>query len=127
MVLATQRKLTARQTQLVDTLVAKGCSIKEAAKVAGYSSKNGSESGRVTASRTLRLPHVQAYYQNQMLARVLSVAPKAVHRLVALLDANSEYVQLQASKQILDRIGMMKPAEHLSMRNGSVTVEIDLR
>jgi phage terminase small subunit len=35
----TGNKLTAKQKKLVDTLVAKGCSIKDASKDAGYSEK----------------------------------------------------------------------------------------
>ena len=53
-----QRKLTRRQSALVDTLVAEGGSIKSAAERAGYAA---GESGRVSASKTLRLPHVQEY------------------------------------------------------------------
>ena len=53
--------LTDKQRQLVDTIVATGCSIKEAAEKAGYSSKGSKEAARVSASRTLRLPKVQAY------------------------------------------------------------------
>ena len=51
-------KLTNKQKQLVDTIVALGCSIKEASAKSGYAE---GESGRVTASKTLRLPHVQEY------------------------------------------------------------------
>ena len=54
-------KLTDKQKLLVDTIVADGCSIKEAAKRAGYSSNGSEEAGRITASRTLRLPKVQQY------------------------------------------------------------------
>ena len=51
--------LTDKQRQLVDTIVASGCSIKEAAEKAGYSTKSSKEAGRVSATRTLRLPKVQ--------------------------------------------------------------------
>ena len=51
-------KITDKQRALVDTLVAEGCSIKEAAGKAGYAE---GESGRVTASKALKLPHVQQY------------------------------------------------------------------
>ena len=55
---AVKTGLTAKQTALVDNLVATGCSITEAAVKAGYAA---GDSGRVTASKTLRLPHVQEY------------------------------------------------------------------
>jgi phage terminase small subunit len=121
-----ESSLTGRQTRLVDTLVANGCSIREAAKIAGYSGGSGSDAGRVTASKTLRLPHVQAYYQQQLLAQLHLVAPRALNRLASLLDANSEYVQLEASKQILDRAGFGKVTDDVKITHGTVRVRIDL-
>ena len=50
-------QLTDKQVKLVDTLVATGCSIKEAAGIAGYAK---GESGRVSASKALRTPKVPA-------------------------------------------------------------------
>ena len=58
-----QRKLTKKQTCLVDTLVATGCTLREAATEAGYAE---GESGRVTASKTIRLPHVQSYMMQRV-------------------------------------------------------------
>ena len=55
--------LTYKQRLLVDTLVTTGCTITEASRKAGYSR---GESGRVVASRTLRLPKVQAYLQQEV-------------------------------------------------------------
>jgi len=49
------RQLTKKQTALVDTIVARGCTIAKAAEAAGYSA---GESGRVTATKTMKLPHV---------------------------------------------------------------------
>jgi phage terminase small subunit len=56
MALVKQHKVTEKQMALVDTLVAKGCTVREAAEEAGYAK---GESGRVTASKALRQPHVQ--------------------------------------------------------------------
>ena len=58
-----QIKLTKKQKSLVDTIVALGCSIKEASAKAGYAE---GEAGRVTASKTLRLPHIQEYMQQRI-------------------------------------------------------------
>ena len=52
-------QLTDKQVKLVDTLVATGCSIKEAAGIAGYAK---GESGRVSASKALRTPKVCLLY-----------------------------------------------------------------
>ena len=97
-----QRKLTKRQTALVDTIVASGCSVKEASMHAGYAD---GESGRVTASKTLRLPHVQQYMMQRISESIGLSATTASNRILTLAKgAKSEYVQLEASKDILDRI-----------------------
>ena len=116
-----QLALTSKQARLVDTLVATGCSIKEAAHEAGYAS---GESGRVTASKALRLQHVQAYMM-QRVAESLGVnATTAAAKLVQLPSAKSEYVQLEASKDILDRAGFKAPERHMHMHAGDITVSI---
>ena len=88
-------ELTEKQKKLVDTIVTTGCSIKESAKIAGYSIKGSEEAGRVSASRTLRLPKVQSYMQ-QSIARTLGLgAVSASRKLIDLSSgARSEYVQL---------------------------------
>ena len=118
------KSLTAKQTALVDTLVANGCSISEAAEAAGYAK---GESGRVTAHKTLRLPHVQQY----MLVRVgealgLNATVAASKLLQLARGAKSEYVQLEASKDILDRAGFKPPDRHMHLHAGDIAVQIDL-
>ena len=120
----TGNKLTAKQKKLVDTLVAKGCSIKDASKDAGYSE---GEAGRVTASKTLKLPHVQQYMM-QRLGEVMGVnATIAASKVLSLAtSAKSEYVQLEASKDILDRAGLKAPDKHMHLHAGEIKVNIDL-
>jgi len=116
--------VTERQARLVDTLVASGCSIKEAALEAGYAA---GESGRVTASKTLRLPHVQAYMMQRVAETLGMNATIAAARLVRLAQgAKSEYVQLEASKDILDRAGFKAPERHMHLHAGDISVQIDL-
>ena len=78
----TGNKLTAKQKKLVDTLVAKGCSIKDASKDAGYSE---GEAGRVTASKTLKLPHVQQYMMSTIAENIGLNATKALQSIVKLV------------------------------------------
>ena len=86
-------ELTDKQKALVDTIVATGCSIKDAAEKAGYSSKGSSEAGRVSASRTLRLPKVQSYMQSRIAQTLGLGAVSASKRLIELSSgARSEYV-----------------------------------
>jgi|TARA_R110000796_G_scaffold84641_2_gene184297 phage terminase small subunit len=117
-------KLTDKQTKLVDTLVATGCSITEAAKVAGYAS---GDSGRVTASKALKVPHVQEYMMRCIQDSIGMNATIASSKLVRLAQgAKSEYVQLEASKDILDRAGFKAPDKHLHLHQGDIKVSIDL-
>ena len=119
-----QRKLTKKQMSLVDTLVATGCTLREAATEAGYAE---GESGRVTASKTIRLPHVQSYMMqrvNEQLGMNATVAAARVMNLAT--GARSEYVQLEASKDILDHAGF-KPIDRSQVQvAGDIRVSIDL-
>jgi phage terminase small subunit len=118
------RKLTDKQTALVDTLVARGCTIKQAAESAGYAD---GESGRVTASKALKLAHVQQYMMRRMNEEVglsATLAAGTVRRLA--MGAKSEYVQLEASKDLLDRAGY-KPIDRSQVQvAGDIRVSIDL-
>ena len=120
-------ELTDKQKALVDTNVAKGCSIKEASKSAGYSSKGSEEAGRVSASRTLRLPKVQKYMAMRIADTLGLGAVSASKRLIELSSgARSEYVQLEASRDILDRVGLRAPEKVKHSFEGDIKVNIDL-
>ena len=118
------RKLTPKQTALVDTIVANGCTLKVAAPLAGYAD---GESGRVTASKTMKLPHVQQYLMQRMNEEFgisATLAAGTVRRLA--VGAKSEYVQLEASKDLLDRAGY-KPIDRSQVQvAGDIRVTIDL-
>jgi len=118
------KKLTPKQTALVDTLVSKGCSITQAAKDAGYAD---GDSGRVTASKALKQPHVQQYMMQcvtEQLGMNATIAASKVMKLAT--GAKSEYVQLEASKDILDRAGF-KPIDRSQVQiAGDIRVSIDL-
>jgi|TARA_R100000544_G_C2226189_1_gene60879 phage terminase small subunit len=119
--------LTEKQRALVDTIVATGCSITEAAKTAGYSTNVSKDSARVSASRTLRLPKVQQYMQ-QRVAQTLGLgAVSASRKMIELSSgARSEYVQLEASRDILDRVGLRAPDKVSHNIQGDIKINIDL-
>ena len=120
----TQRKLTKKQMLLIDTIVATGCSVTKASKVAGYSD---GDSGRVTASKTLKLPHIQEYMQQRIRESIglnATIASKKVLDLAS--SAKSEYVQLEASKDILDRAGYKPIDKAMHLVSGNIEVSIDL-
>ena len=119
-----RRQITNKQKALVDTLVAKGCSIKLASEEAGYAK---GESGRVSASKALRLAHVQEYMMRAIQDSMGVNATLASAKLVHLASgAKSEYVQLEASKDILDRAGFKAPDKHMHLHAGDIRVSIDL-
>ena len=117
-------KITEKQKKLVDTLVANGGSVKNASQVAGYSE---GESGRVSASKALKTPHVQQYMMQAISESMGMNATKALNKIVQLSsNAKSEYVSLEASKDILDRAGFKAPDKVMHSHVGNVNVKIDL-
>ena len=118
------RVLTDKQMALVDTLVSTGCTVKQASVQAGY---KDSEGGRVAAQKTLKLPHVQAYLLKAVSEYLGTNAARAAARMVTLAtEARSEYVQLEASKDILDRTGFKPPDRTKAEVLGDISVKIDL-
>jgi hypothetical protein len=116
--------LTYKQRLLVDTIVAEGCSIAKASQIAGYAK---GESGRVTASKTLRLPKVIEYFNSKVAEIGRLGAIPAVHTIVRLAtEAKSDYVKLEASKDILDRSGFKAPDRVQHSHAGTLSVKIDL-
>ena len=116
--------MTAKQEALVEHLVANGGTVKDAAQVAGYAD---GESGRVSASKALALPHVQAYMIQRVRDELGVKATLAVHQVAKLsMSAKSEYVQLEASRDILDRAGLKAPDKHMHLVAGDIKVNIDL-
>lgn len=124
MALVKQHKVTEKQMVLVDTLVATGCTVREAAQEAGYAK---GESGRVSASKALRQPHVQQYMMERIGEQLGMNATVAAAKVLKLASgAKSEYVQLEASKDILDRAGF-KPIDRSQVQlAGDIKVSIDL-
>ena len=119
-----ETKISGKAKSLVDTLVATGCTITEASQKAGYSK---GEAGRVVASRTLRLPKVQAYLQQEVSNKLGLGSVHASSTLLHLIqNGKSEYVRLEASKDLLDRIGMKAPDKVQHSHHGNVSISIDL-
>ncbi|BAQ87877.1 phage protein [uncultured Mediterranean phage uvMED] len=115
--------ISAKAKKLVDTLVATGCTITEASKLAGYKGN----SSRVSASKMLRKPEVQAYMMSEIQRSFGLSSAKASARLLSLSQgAKSEYVQLEASKDILDRAGFKAPEKHQHLVGGNFSINIDL-
>lgn len=120
----TTRPLTKRQIALVDAFVANGGNLTKAAEEAGYAEGN---SGRVSAYKAMKTAHVKQYLM-QATAEVFSThAAMAVGKVANLANkAKSEYVQLQAAQDLLDRAGF-KPIDRSQVQvAGDIKVSIDL-
>lgn len=117
-------KLTDKQTALVDIMVAEGLSPAQAASKAGYAE---GKAGYVSAYRALKTPHVQQYMMQRMNEEFGVAATLAVGTVRRLAQsAKSEYVQLEASKDLLDRAGY-KPIDRSQVQvAGDIKVTIDL-
>jgi phage terminase small subunit len=119
-----QQKLTKRQMALVEAYVANGGNLTKAAAEAGYSPGN---SGRTSAWKAMKTAHVQQYLMQQTAEAFAQHAAMAVGKVASLAKtAKSEYVQLEASKDILDRAGF-KPIDRSQVQvAGDIRVSIDL-
>ena len=104
----------------------RGCTIKEAAKIAGYSTAREGESGRSIASKTLRLPYVRGYLHEPVRLEMDTVSTAALRKMIDLLDANSEHVQLDAAKPLLDGAGHTKPNGGIHVDRGELIVNPNL-
>ena len=116
-------QISPKAKKLVDILVSQGCTITEASKLAGYKGN----SARVSASKMLRKPEVQEYMYQEIQRATGLHATKALNRISTLSQsAKSEYVQLEASKDILDRAGFKSPDKHQHLVAGNFSINIDL-
>jgi phage terminase small subunit len=116
------RVLTPMQTAFVDALVSNGGDKTAAAIEAGYSS----DTARTQAYGLLAKPHVIQALMERSMSELASMAPHAINRIRALVHAKSEYVALQASQDILDRLGLRAPDKVDHRVSGEVSVQIDL-
>lgn len=118
------RKCTRRQIALVDAYVANGGHLTKAAKEAGYAE---GKSGRVSAYKAMKTPHVQQYLMQRVAEELGQHAAMAVGTVANLAkQGKSEYVKLQAAQDLLDRAGF-KPVDRSQVQvAGDIKVSIDL-
>lgn len=115
--------MTLKQDAFVDAYVANGGQGTQAAKDAGYS-----ESGaHVEANRLLKNPLIIQEVHRRTVMAIGAALPSALKTITRLSSAaKSEYVQLEASRDLLDRAGM-RAAQRIDHRvDGELRVSIDL-
>jgi len=115
--------LTEKQDAFCDEYVANGGKGSAAAREAGYAEK----SAHVEANRLLKNPLIlQEIYKRTALA-VGAAAPRALMTIIGLSsDAKSDYVKLEASRDILDRAGLRAPDRVDHRIDGELKISIDL-
>ena len=97
--------------------------MKEAGIRAGYKEN----SARISAHKALRIPKVANYYANELRISLNLSSHLALKRIRSLCSgAKSEYVQLEASKDLLDRAGHKPPEQHQHLVAGDFSIKIDL-
>tara|TARA_A100000172_G_C3037478_1_gene109026 strand:- start:153 stop:530 length:378 start_codon:yes stop_codon:yes gene_type:complete len=115
--------LTQRQSRFIDNLLAGSDSAKQCAIDAGYSVR----SAKVEACRLLKNDKVlqELHLRSKKVLGVKAIT--ALHTVSNLsANANSEYVRLEASKDILDRVGMRDDTTNGTQLTNAIQVNIDL-
>ena len=115
--------LTPKQDAFCDEYVANGGKGTAAAKAAGYAEA----SAHVEANRLLKNPLIlQEIYKRTAIA-IGASAPKALAQIIGLSStAKSDYVKLEASKDLLDRAGLKAPERVDHRLDGELKISIDL-
>ncbi len=104
--------LTERQAAFAEAYVANGGKLKAAAIAAGYPAKGA----QVEASRLIRNPKIQQAIARQTMQEIgLSAAPALMQVKRLMRTAKSDYVKLEASRDILDRAGF-KPPDRMAVQ-----------
>lgn len=97
--------LTDLQLAFVVKFVHEGLAQTEAAIEAGYAP----DSAHVAASRLMRNPKVFNAIQVEAMRNLGALGPSAVRQIGKLIDgAKSEYVRLEAAKDVLNRLGFSR-------------------
>ncbi len=116
----TPNNLTKKQNTFIQQLLETGGDVRKAAKNAGYTDKSALSIGY----QMLRLPHVIEAYKELIWHKLATSAASSVNTINSLaVNAQSEYVQLNAAKDVLDRLGYKQQDVHTNV--GKVVVSFD--
>ena len=110
---AGNEKLTEPQAELVHLILHNGCNPSEAAKTLGRN--------KAWTYNTLKKQHVIEYRQQLAMMTLGWDATQAMATMRELLDSKSQYVRLEAAKDLMDRAGFRQDA----VRTPSTAVQIN--
>jgi len=106
-------KLTEPQAELVHMILHNGCNPTEAAKQLGRN--------KAWAYNTLKKQHVIEYRQQLAMMTLGWDATQAMATMRELLDSKSQYVRLEAARDLMDRAGFRQDVQ----RTPSTAVQIN--
>lgn len=110
---AGNEKLTEPQAELVHMILHNGCNPSEAAKALGRN--------KAWAYTTLKKQHVIEYRQQLAMMTLGWDATQAMATMRELLNSKSQYVRLEAARDLMDRAGLRQDA----VRAPSTAVQIN--
>ena len=110
--------LTERQNELVDLYLSGGLNQRQMAETM--------QADEAWVSKTLRKPHVQTVLYERVASTLGTMSVQAAHKLSSLLQSKSDYVALEAAKDLLDRTGHKPPDRKQIEVNERVTFTVEL-
>jgi phage terminase small subunit len=118
-----KRQLTAKQQRFVSEYLANGGKQTEAAETAGYAK----DSAATRAYHLLRLPIVQQAIVKETLTAIGLSAVPALATVIRLSSvAKSDYVKLEAARDLLDRAGYGPPERAAEGSDQNINVSLVL-
>lgn len=117
------KRLTPKQMKFIEAYALGGGNGTAAAILAGYAESAASGA----AARMLRNPLIQQEIMKQTLQVIGLAAVPALATVKRLsVTARSEYVQLEASKDLLDRAGFKAPDKAVVQLDAALSVRFDI-
>ena len=116
------KALTDKERAFVEAYVEFDGNREQAITEAGYNTAYP----RQLAVELLRKPHIIQALLEETGLKLVSSAPKALATLQRLMDAKSDYVALEAARDVLDRSGFKSAEKHDHRITGDVSIQIDL-
>jgi len=116
------KALTTKERAFVEAYVEFDGNREQAITEAGYNTTYP----RQLAVELLRKPHIIQALLEETGLKLVSSAPKALATLQRLMDAKSDYVALEAARDVLDRSGFKSAEKHDHRITGDVSIQIDL-
>ena len=112
-------KLTESQAELVHAILHNGCNPSEAAQQLGRN--------KAWAYNTLKKQHVIEYRQQLAMMTLGWDATQAMATMRELLGSKSQYVRLEAAKDLMDRAGFRQDVVRTPSTAVQINFNVDLR